>query len=66
MKICFFSRCNLTYLYGALDKALSAKYEMFHVAYSDQEYNVLTKDFNIPTTRIVHFKSELRKYLDKD
>ena len=66
MKICFFSRCNLTYLYGALDNALSSKYEMMHIAYSDLEYKVLTKDFNIPIERVVHFKRELRNYFDKD
>lgn len=66
MKVCFFSRCNLVYLYGALDKALSSKYKMIHVAYSATEYKVLNKDFNIPDERIVHFKKELKKYLDKD
>ena len=59
MKICFFSRCNLVYLYGALDKALSEKYDFIHVAYSDTEYEILTKQFNISEHKIVHFKHKL-------
>ena len=66
MKVCFFSRCNLVYLYGTLDKALSNKYEMIHVAYSDIEYEVLHKNFNIPLTRITHCKHQLSSYLKKD
>ena len=66
MKICFFSRCNLVYLYGALDSALSNKYEIIHVAYSDNEYDILNKKFNIPLNRITHFKHQLSNYLTKD
>lgn len=66
MKVCFFSRCNLVYLYGALDKALSAKYDFIHVAYSDTEYEILTKRFNISEQKIMHFKHRLSEYLEKD
>ena len=66
MKICFFSRCNLTYLYGSLNNALAGKYDIVHVAYSQIEYDILTKKFNIPENKIVLFKKELHTYLQKD
>lgn len=66
MKVCFFSRCNLVYLYGALDQALSNKYEIIHVAYSDAEYQILHKKFSIPLSRITHFKKQLSEYLKKN
>lgn len=66
MKVCFFSRCNLVYLYGALDKALSDKYDFVHVAYSDSEFEILNQKYNIPKTRITHFKHNLVDYLQRD
>ena len=66
MKICFFDRLNLTQMYGAMDNALSNKYDIVHVAYSEDEYNVLVNKFNIPIKRTILFKNRLRKYLSKD
>ena len=66
MKICFFSRCNLVYLYGAIDNALKSKYEFVHVAYSDKEYNILVNHFYISKDRIIHFKKNLCDYLKYD
>lgn len=66
MKICFFDRCNLVYLYGAIDNALSNKYKFVHVAYSQIEYDVLINEFHIPSTRVVNFKKLLSEYISKD
>ena len=66
MKVCFFSRCNLVYLYGSIDNALKTKYDFVHVAYSDREYEILVNRFNILPERIVNFKKTLREYLKND
>lgn len=66
MKICFFDRCSLVYLYGAIDNALSCKYDFVHVAYSQIEYDVLINEFHIPATRVVNFKKLLCEYISKD
>ena len=57
--ILFFSRCELAYLYGSLDKYLTDKYNFIHIAYSDDEYKVLCEKFQIKN--VIHFKNELRK-----
>ena len=62
--ILFFSRCELAYLYGNLDKYLTDKYNTIHIAYSDEEYKILCDNFQIKN--IIHFKNELRKITDKE
>ena len=57
--ILFFSRCELAYLYGSLDKYLTDKYNFIYIAYSDDEYKVLCEKFQIKN--VIHFKNELRK-----
>lgn len=57
-KIVFFSRCELTYLYGSLHKYLSDTYEVLHVAYDDEEEKILKEQFGITTT--YHLKKMMR------
>lgn len=64
--ILFFSRCELVYLYGSLDKYLKDRYHIIHIAYSDHEYDILSKDFQIPNNNIIHLKKELKKITQKD
>lgn len=66
MTICFFDRCNLVHMYGAIDARLHNTYDCIHVAYSDIEYEILIHQYGVPEKRIVHFKNELRKYLNNN
>ena len=45
--ILFFSRCELTYLYGSIDKYLTNNYNIIHIAYDDYEENILRDSFVI-------------------
>lgn len=56
--ILFFSRCELVYLYGNLNKYLIDRYNTIHIAYSDQEYKVLYENFQIKN--VIHFRNELK------
>lgn len=63
-KILLFSRCELTYLYGSIDKYLKDTYEMLHVAYSDEEEYILKSQFGIEY--IVHFKNEMKSITQEE
>lgn len=45
--ILFFSRCELTYLYGSLHKYLNDFFNIIHVAYSQHERDILIQQFAI-------------------
>lgn len=62
--ILFFSRCELTYLYGNVNKFLTCKYNTIHIAYSDEEYEILCENFRIEN--VIHFKNELKKITDEE
>jgi hypothetical protein len=53
----FFSRSELTHLYGMVSKYLEKDFNIVHVAYSDIEANILEKKYAIKTDFI--FKSEI-------
>lgn len=57
-KILLFSRSELTYLYGSIDKYLKNTYDMLHIAYSDEEEYILKSRFGIQNS--IHFKNYLR------
>lgn len=62
--ILFFSRCELTYLYGSIDKYLKDNYNTIHIAYDDYEKNILRDSFGIEN--IIHFKNEMKKVTQED
>lgn len=45
--IVFFSRSELTYLYGSVQKEMETEFNVIHVAYSYLEQEVLKNEFNI-------------------
>ncbi|MCK6612001.1 MAG: hypothetical protein L6Q78_13285 [Bacteroidia bacterium] len=61
MKICFFSRLELTNLFGRLDHHLRADFDIIHLAYSDREEDILKDKYNIKN--VVNFKSCISKIL---
>ena len=62
--ILFFSRCELTYLYGNINRYLTNKYDTIHIAYSNEEYKILCENFQIEN--VIHFKNELKKITDEE
>lgn len=63
-KIVLFSRCELTHLYGRLDKHLASSYEIIHLAYSEEEEQILRKEYGIDT--IINFKEEIRNIYNSE
>ncbi len=59
--ILFYSRSELTYLYGSLDQYLKAFFDIIHVAYSDEEAEILKSQFGIQ--EIIVFKQIAATYL---
>lgn len=60
--ILFFSRLELTDLYGSLHKFLKSDCIVYHIAYSDFEENILKKKYGIGN--VLNFKKEMDKVLD--
>lgn len=58
-KIVFFSREELTYLYGSLHESMCTDFDILHVAYSQKEAAILKSEFGIEN--IFVFKEEYRK-----
>ena len=57
--LCFFSRSELTYLYGSLHKYLKNKYNLIHIAYDNEDAKLLKESFGIEHPII--FKKEMEK-----
>jgi hypothetical protein len=55
--ILLFSRCELVNLYGPLSKDLNSKYNVFHIAYSQLEEDILVREFGIKN--VINFQSEV-------
>jgi hypothetical protein len=45
--VIFFSRMGLVHIYGPIHKELCKTYNVFHIAYSQKESDILKKDFDI-------------------
>lgn len=58
----FFSRSELTFLYGSVHSALINDFDIIHVAYSRYEADILSKEFDIQN--IIVFKELTSQYLD--
>ncbi|MGL4865770.1 MAG: hypothetical protein ACRC4T_21955 [Cetobacterium sp.] len=61
--ILFFSRLALTDMYGQLDEKLNKKYNIIHVAYSNEEEKKLREEYGIK--KIINFKQRLNNKLLK-
>lgn len=55
--ILFFSRCDLTHLYGQLHKYLISDFNIIHVAYSKIEADILKKEYSIEN--VINFKERI-------
>lgn len=62
--ILLFSRCQLVDLYGSMSSELGAQYNVIHVAYSDEEEQILKKKYGVK--EIINFKNEVSTILLKD
>ena len=62
--LCFFSRSELTYLYGSLHKYLKNKYNLIHIAYDNEDAKLLKESFGIEHPII--FKKEMEKIAHED
>lgn len=61
--IVFFSRCDLVNLYGQLSGHISKHHKIIHVAFSNNEYEILTQNYGIEG--VINFKNELQVLLAK-
>lgn len=60
--IIFFSRSELTFLYGSVHKYLRDKFDIIHIAYSEHEAKILSSAFGI--TDLIVFKDVAKTLLD--
>lgn len=60
--IMFFSRSELTYLYGSIHKYLESNFNIIHVAYSKHEVTILANEFGIHN--VIDFKAVAETYLE--
>lgn len=60
-RVIFFSRMALAELYGQLHNELARKFEVYHVAYSEDEKQILEKKYGIKVNKV--FKNEVKKRL---
>lgn len=60
--IIFFSRCKLAHLYGRISKDLSSHHNIIHVAFSDVEYEILSKEYHIEN--IINLNERLKYLLE--
>ena len=56
--ILFFSRCDLTHLYGQLHNYLISDFNIIHVAYSMLEVDILQKEYGIKN--VINFKERVQ------
>lgn len=61
LNILFFSRSELTFLYGSLNDSLKDFFNIIHVAYSEYEANILKNQFGID--EVIILKEVGKKYL---
>jgi|LauGreDrversion2_3_1035106.scaffolds.fasta_scaffold01234_2 hypothetical protein len=60
--IVLYSRCDLVYLYGALNRYLSDEFNIVHVAYSHIEEQILRNKYNIKN--VINFKKKVFEIKD--
>ncbi len=58
LKICFFSRLELTNLYGRIHHHLASNFNIIHLAYSNKETTLLKSKYGIPN--VINFKDEIK------
>jgi hypothetical protein len=59
--ICFFSRLDLTHLYGGICKHLQNDFQIIHLAYSSFEEDILKSKYGI--IEVINFKNEIESIL---
>ena len=62
--LCFFSRSELVYLYGSLDKYLKNKYNIIHIVYDNEESKLLKESSGVQHPIIL--KKEMEKISQED
>ena len=62
--LCFFSRSELVYLYGSLDKYLKNKYNIIHIVYDNEEAKLLKESSGVQHPIIL--KKEMEKISQED
>lgn len=62
--VLFFSRCELTELYGSMNEYLSEEYNIIHVAYSNEEERILKDRYRI--TNVLNFKKLVKSISENE